>query len=96
MSVLQTILPYFFFMRKDKEEEALISTPKRTRKTFEGLEVKLTRIRFLGNLYHPSSKKLLLTLKSTLKKTILIISHNPACANLPKIWQKSNQHIIGL
>ena len=69
-------------------EEALISTSERTRETFKGLKVKTTRVRFLEDLYHPSSKKLLFTLKSAQEKTVLIISHNPACANFAKALAK--------
>ncbi|MFL2758755.1 MAG: SixA phosphatase family protein [Paracoccaceae bacterium] len=69
-------------------EEALISTSKRTRETFKGLDVKPTRVRFLEDLYHPSPAKLLCTLKSAQEKTVLIISHNPACANFADAMAK--------
>ena len=69
-------------------KEALISSSERTRETFEGLEVKSTRVRFLEDLYHPSPEKLLCTLKSAQEKTVLIISHNPACANFAEIMAK--------
>ena len=69
-------------------EEALISTSKRTRETFKGLDVKPTRVRFLEDLYHPSPAKLLCTLKSAQEKTGLSISHNPACANFADAMAK--------
>ena len=69
-------------------KEALISSSERTRETFEGLEVKSTRVRFLEDLYHPSPEKLLCTLKSAQEKTVLIISHNPACANFADAMAK--------
>ena len=67
---------------------ALISSSERTRETFEGLEVKSTRVRFLEDLYHPSPEKLLCTLKSAQEKTVLIISHNPACASFAEAMAK--------
>ena len=69
-------------------KEALISSSERTRETFEGLEVKSTRVRFLEDLYHPSLEKLLCTLKSAQEKTVLIISHNPACASFAEAMAK--------
>ena len=69
-------------------KEALISSSERTRETFEGLEVKSTRVRFLEDLYHPSPEKLLCTLKSAQEKTVLIISHNPACASFAEAMTK--------
>ena len=69
-------------------KEALISSSKRTRETFEGLEVKPTRLRFLEDLYHPSPEQLLCTLKSAQEQAVLIISHNPACANFAEAMAK--------
>ncbi len=69
-------------------KEALISSSKRTRETFEGLEVKPTRLRFLEDLYHSSPEKLLCTLKSAQEQAVLIISHNPACANFAEAMAK--------
>jgi len=69
-------------------KEALISSSERTRETFEGLEVKSNRVRFLEDLYHPSPEKLLSTLKSAQEKTVLIISHNPACASFAEAMAK--------
>ena len=71
-------------------EEALISTSERTRETFKWLEVKPTRVRFLEDLYHPSPEKLLCTLKSAQEQTVLIISHNPACANFAEAMAKNS------
>ena len=59
-------------------EEALISTSKRTRKTFESLSVKPKRLKFLKELYHPSVHALMHTLKSAEEKTVILVSHNPA------------------
>ena len=71
-------------------KEALISSSERTRETFEGLEVKSTRVRFLEDLYHPSPEKLLFNLKSAQEKTVLIISHNPACASFAEAMAKNS------
>ncbi|MAI58800.1 MAG: phosphoglycerate mutase [Rhodobacteraceae bacterium] len=61
-------------------EQALVSTSKRTRKTFEYLSIKPKRLEFIKKLYHPSVYALLNTLKGANGQTVLIISHNPAIA----------------
>ena len=61
-------------------EEALISSSKRTRKTFEYLSIKPKRVKFLKELYHPSVHALMNALKSAHEQTVLLVSHNPAIA----------------
>ena len=61
-------------------DESLISTSKRTKETFKELKIKSKKVQFLSNLYHPNLQEMLDALKSAQEKTVLIISHNTACA----------------
>ena len=64
--------------------EALISTSKRTRKTFETLSINTKRKVFLKELYHPSVHTLMKVLSNAHEQTVLLVSHNPAIAEFAK------------
>ena len=65
-------------------QEALVSTAKRTRKTFEALSINPKRLEFLKELYNPSVDALKHALNNAHEQTLLIVSHNPAIAEFAK------------
>ena len=58
-------------------QEALISTARRTRDTFYGLQVTTEHVEFMSSLYHPSVQNLLSALQSATAPSVILISHNP-------------------
>ncbi len=60
----------------------LCSTAQRTRETLDGLRLGAVPVKYLDALYHASTNVLLETLQEeAVGKSVLIITHNPGCAN---------------
>lgn len=61
-------------------DEALSSTAQRTRETFAGLKL-AAPVRFAQDLYLSSPGEMMQALKSATGEAVLLIGHNPGCAD---------------
>ena len=65
-----------------KPDIVLCSTAERTRQTLDGLKLGVVPVKYLDALYHASTNVLLNALQDNgAGKSVLIITHNPGCAN---------------
>ena len=60
--------------------EAQVSSARRTRETWERLEIGDCSPRFLDQLYHASAMQMMTALKQAKADTVLMIGHNPGIA----------------